>query len=92
MHLWAGLAEWQWGAWSAAVNVETSVPVLSNAKEWPAESTDAAAKAETHESDVAFDRWLQRSLHKLYGPVVEGKLPQDLAALLDRFESKAGKP
>jgi hypothetical protein len=37
----------------------------------------------------AFDRWLQKQLHELYGSIADEPLPADLVALIDRA---AGKP
>ena len=42
--------------------------------------------------DAGWDRWLDRSLHDLFDPVLDESIPSDLSELLDRFEKKpAGK-
>ncbi len=39
----------------------------------------------------AFDRWLHRQLHALYGPIASEPLPDDLIALVDRDAEKRTK-
>lgn len=38
--------------------------------------------------DAAFDRWLNRQLHKVYDPVLGEPLPADIQSLLDQFDDK----
>ena len=38
--------------------------------------------------DAAFDRWLNRQLHKVYDPVLGEPLPADIQSLLDKFDDK----
>jgi len=38
--------------------------------------------------DRAFDRWLNRQLHRLYDPVLAESVPDDLLRLLDQFDPK----
>jgi hypothetical protein len=41
--------------------------------------------------DKGFDRWLNRQLHGFYDPVLNEAVPDDIAKLLDQFESKDKK-
>ena len=38
--------------------------------------------------DVGFDRWLNKQLRKVYDPALNEPIPDDLRALLDKFEVK----
>ena len=38
--------------------------------------------------EAGWDRWLDRSLHDLFDPVLDENIPSDLNELLDRFENK----
>jgi hypothetical protein len=38
--------------------------------------------------DAGFERWLDRQLHDLYDPILNEPIPDDLARLLDRFDSR----
>jgi hypothetical protein len=39
--------------------------------------------------DAGFDRWLDRQLHKIYDPVLNENVPDDLLRLLEKFEERA---
>lgn len=43
------------------------------------------------QTDAGFDSWLDRTFHKLYDPVLDEAIPDELAELLNRFESKNDK-
>lgn len=55
------------------------------------EAVRRAAK-EPSPLDKGFDRWLNRQLHGFYDPVLNEAVPDDIAKLLDQFESKDKKP
>lgn len=38
--------------------------------------------------DRGFDRWLNRQLHVFFDPVLDQKLPDEIASLLERFEPR----
>jgi hypothetical protein len=42
--------------------------------------------------DRGFDRWLNRQLHVFYDPVLDQKVPDDIATLLELFESRDTQP
>lgn len=50
--------------------------------------------AETDEAmlDRAFDRWLNRQLHRLYDPVLAEAVPEEIMRLLEQFETRSGPP
>ena len=56
--------------------------------EYEGQSADPAPRRLPREAE-AFDRWLQKQLHELYGSIADEPLPADLVALIDRA---AGKP
>ena len=50
-----------------------------------------AAPGKRTQTDAGFDSWLDRTVHKLYDPVLDEAIPDELAELLNRFESKHDK-
>lgn len=48
-------------------------------------------QTETDEAmlDRAFDRWLNRQLHRLYDPVLVEAVPDEIMRLLEQFETRA---
>lgn len=38
--------------------------------------------------DGGFDHWLDRQLHKIYDPVLDERIPDDLARLLEGFAKR----
>jgi hypothetical protein len=46
------------------------------------------ARQEPVPVDRGFDRWLNRQLHRLYDPVLEEQIPDELARLLEQFEQR----
>ncbi len=38
--------------------------------------------------DTGFDRWLNRQLHKIYDPILDETIPDDINDLLERFERR----
>ena len=42
--------------------------------------------------ETGFERWLDRQLHKIYDPVLDEGIPDDLACLLDGFDARTERP
>ena len=40
--------------------------------------------------NTGFDRWLNRQLHKIYDPILDETIPDDINDLLERFERRDG--
>lgn len=38
--------------------------------------------------EAGFDRWLDRQLHKIYDPVLDENVPDDLKKLLEKFDER----
>ena len=63
----------------------------------PDKDNGNANKVSVVESDEAmlergFDRWLNRQLHRIYDPVLNEAVPDEIMRLLEEFESAPPKP
>jgi hypothetical protein len=48
----------------------------------------AGGESPSSSLDRGFDRWLNRQLHVFFDPVLDQKLPDEIAGLLEQFESR----
>lgn len=53
-------------------------------------SVDGASSSSS--LDRGFDRWLNRQLHVFFDPVLDQKMPDEIASLLEQFESRDKQP
>lgn len=63
----------------------------------PDKENGNADKVSVVESDEAmlergFDRWLNRQLHRIYDPVLNEAVPDEIMRLLEEFEAAPPKP
>ena len=57
-------------------------------KPHPRPSKDEDEKDGRVPEDAGFDRWLNRQLHKIYDPILDETIPDDINDLLERFERR----
>ena len=71
-------------AWDAM----TAEPNRRNQRQ-PAKTPDRESMKKSE--DTAFDRWLNRQLHRVYDSVLDEPVPTDIEQLLDGFDAKEAK-
>lgn len=54
-----------------------------------AEAAASAPGAGRSAIDAGFERWLDNQLHRLYDPVLNETLPDDIARLIEQFAQKS---
>ena len=51
-------------------------------------SLSGGVRPTTSTTDPAYDRWLDKTLHEIYDPVLHEPIPDEIAKLLDQFEDR----